>query len=66
MLENRKTSKTRTVIKIRSATIQELEDAFVGDGFQTRKNMKDLKTVFNKTDAEYLQILQGFAKIYKY
>lgn len=66
MLENRRNLRSHTVIKIRSATIRELEDAFVDDGFQTRKNLRDLKTVFNKTDDEYLQMLQGFAKIYKY
>lgn len=63
MLENRK---THTCVEIKFATIDELEDAFVADGFQTRKNMRDLKTVFNKTDKEYLQMLQGFARIYNY
>lgn len=66
MLDNRRNLRSQTVIKIRSATIRELEDAFVADGFQTRKNMMDLKTVFNKTDDEYLRMLQGFARIYKY
>jgi hypothetical protein len=66
MLENRMNLRSHTVVKIRTATIQELENAFVDDGFQTRKNLRDLKSVFNKTDEEYLQMLQGFARIYKY
>jgi hypothetical protein len=66
MLENRRTRTDQTTVEIKFATIEELEDAFVADGFQTRKNMQDLKTVFNKTDKQYLQMLQGFARIYNY
>ena len=66
MLENRRNLKTQTTVELKFATIEELEDAFVADGFQTRKNLKDLKKVFNKTDKQYLQMLQGFARIYKY
>jgi hypothetical protein len=66
MLENRRNLKTQTTVEVKFATIEELEDAFVADGFQTRKNLKDLKKVFNKTDKQYLQMLQGFARIYKY
>ena len=66
MLENRRTRTDQTTVEIKFATIEELEDAFVADGFQTRKNMQDLKTVFNKTDKQYLQMLQGFARIYRY
>jgi hypothetical protein len=66
MLENRRHRKTHTCVEIQFATIEELENAFVADGFQTRKNMRDLKTVFNKTDKQYLQMLQGFARIYNY
>ena len=66
MLENRRNLKTQTTVELKFATIEELEDAFVVDGFQTRKNLKDLKKVFNKTDKQYLQMLQGFARIYKY
>ena len=66
MLENRINLKTQTTVEVKFATIEELEDAFVADGFQTRKNLKDLKKVFNKTDKQYLQMLQGFARIYKY
>lgn len=66
MLENRRNLKIQTTIEVKLATIEELEDAFVADGFQTRKNLKDLKKVFNKTDKQYLQMLQGFARIYKY
>ena len=66
MLENRRNLKIQTTIEVKFATIEELEDAFVADGFQTRKNLKDLKKVFNKTDKQYLQMLQGFARIYKY
>ena len=66
MLENRRNLKIQTTVEVKFATIEELEDAFVADGFQTRKNLKDLKKVFNKTDKQYLQMLQGFARIYKY
>ena len=66
MLENRRNLKTQTTVELKFATIEELEDAFVVDGFQTRKNLKDLKKVFNKTDKQYLQMLQGFARIYNY
>ena len=66
MLENRRHRKTHTCVEIQFATIEEIEDAFVADGFQTRKNMRDMKTVFNKTDKQYLQMLQGFARIYNY
>lgn len=66
MLENRRNLKTQTTVEVKFATIEELEDAFVADGFQTRKNLKDLKKVFNKTDKQYLQMLQGFARIYNY
>jgi hypothetical protein len=66
MLENRQNRNTQTHLELMFATIEELEDAFVADGFQTRKNMRDLKTVFNKTDKQYLQMLQGFARIYNY
>ena len=66
MIENRRHRKTHTDVEIALATIDELEDAFVTDGFQTRKNMQDLRTVFNKTDKQYLQMLQGFARIYNY
>lgn len=66
MLENRRNLKIQTTIEVKFATIEELEDAFVADGFQTRKNLKDLKKVFNKTDKQYLQMLQGFARIYNY
>jgi hypothetical protein len=64
MLENRRQRNTQR--KIHSATIEELEGAFVADGFQTRTNLMHLKRVFNKTDKQYLQMLQGFARIYKY
>jgi hypothetical protein len=53
-------------VEIQFATIEELEDAFVTDGFQTRTNLMNLKKVFKKTDTQYLQMLQGFARIYKY
>ena len=66
MLENRRTRTDQTTVEVKFATIEELEDAFVADGFQTRKNLKDLKKVFNKTDKQYLQMLQGFARIYRY
>jgi hypothetical protein len=66
MLENRRNLKIQTTVEVKFATIEELEDAFVADGFQTRKNLKDLKKVFNKTDKQYLQMLQGFARIYNY
>jgi len=66
MLENRRNLKTQTTVEVKFATIEELEDAFVADGFQTRNNLNDLKKVFNKTDKQYLQMLQGFARIYKY
>ena len=66
MLENRRNLKIQTTIEVKFATIEELEDAFVADGFQTRKNLKDLKKVFNKTDKQYLQMLQDFARIYRY
>ena len=66
MLENRRHRKTHASLELKFATIDELEDAFVADGFQTRKNLKDLKKVFNKTDKQYLQMLQGFARIYRY
>lgn len=63
MLENRRTRTSRTRL---GNSIKELENAFVADGFQTRKNMRDLKSAFNKTDDEYMKMLMGFAKIYKY
>jgi hypothetical protein len=66
MLENRRNLKIQTTVEVKFATIEELEDAFVADGFQTRKNLKDLKKVFNKTAKQYLQMLQGFARIYNY
>ena len=66
MLENRRNLKIQTTVEVKFATIEELEDAFVADGFQTRKNLNDLKKVFNKTDKQYLQMLQGFARIYNY
>lgn len=67
MIENRRNRKThKGGVELKFATIEELEDAFVTDGFQTRKNMQDLRTVFNKTDKQYLQMLQGFARIYNY
>ena len=63
MLENRR---MRTNLTRIGNSIKELENAFIADGFQTRKNMRDLKRVFDKTDEEYLQMLVGFARIYKY
>jgi hypothetical protein len=66
MLENRRHRKTHTGVEIQFATIEELENAFVADGFQTRTNLMNLKKVFKKTDTQYMQMLQGFARIYKY
>jgi hypothetical protein len=66
MLENRRHRKTHIGLEIQFATIEELENAFVADGFQTRTNLMNLKKVFKKTDTQYLQMLQGFARIYKY
>jgi hypothetical protein len=66
MLENRRHRKTHAGVEIQFATIEELENAFVADGFQTRTNLMNLKKVFKKTDTQYLQMLQGFARIYKY
>jgi hypothetical protein len=66
MLENRRHRKTHATLDLPFATIEELENAFVTDGFQTRTNLMNLKKAFKKTDTQYLQMLQGFARIYKY
>jgi hypothetical protein len=62
MLENRRNSK-RSVIPLNSS-LQEFEHIFVSKGYQTLNNLRTLKKVFNKTDVQYLAMLQGFARIY--
>ena len=42
-----------------------LENCFVLDGRQTLDNLHSLKTTFNKTDTQYLEMLMGFARIYQ-
>jgi len=62
MLENRRTAK-RSTIPLNSS-IREFEHIFVSNGYQTLNNLRTLKRTFNKTDAQYLAMLQGFARIY--
>ena len=42
-----------------------LENCFVLRGKQTLANLHQLKATFNKTDAQYLEMLMGFARIYQ-
>jgi hypothetical protein len=44
--------------------IKKLEDSMVSAGRQTYVNLRDLRCVFKKTDAQYLEMLMGFARIY--
>jgi hypothetical protein len=62
MLENRRNAK-RSMIPLNSS-VREFEHIFVSNGYQTLNNMRTLKKVFNKTEAQYLAMLQGFARIY--
>ncbi len=45
--------------------IKALEDSMVAAGRQTYVNLRDLRSVFKKTDVQYLEMLIGFARIYE-
>ncbi len=54
----------RDFLNIQEHTLY-LENCFVLRGKQTLANLHQQKATFNKTDAQYLEMLMGFARIYQ-
>lgn len=64
MLENR--ARAQKVILEYNVTAQVLERILIADGYQTSRNLRNLKRTFEQTDSQYLKMLRRFAQEYGY
>ena len=64
MLENR--ARAQKVTLDYNVTAQVLERILVADGYQTSRNLRNLKRTFEQTDSQHLKMLRRFAHEYGY